>query len=66
MKAIFPEKLVQDQILTWSNEGDTILDPFMGSGTTAKICILNNRGYIGFEISKEYCEICEERLKPLK
>ena len=64
--AIFPEKLVQDQILTWSNEGDTILDPFMGSGTTAKICILNNRCYVGYEISKEYCEICEERLKPLK
>lgn len=61
--AIFPEKLVHDQIITWSNENDIILDPFMGSGTTAKTAKLNNRKYIGFEISKEYCDICEERLK---
>lgn len=61
--AIFPEKLVQDHILSWSNEGDTVLDCFMGSGTTAKMAILNNRNYIGFEISKEYCDIAEERIK---
>ena len=61
--AVFPEQLAQDHILTWSNEGDIVLDPFMGSGTTAKMAILNNRNYIGFEISKEYCEIAEKRLK---
>lgn len=61
--AIFPEKLAEDHILSWSNEGDIILDPFMGNGTTAKMCILNNRNYIGFEVSKEYCGISEERLK---
>jgi len=61
--AIFPEKLVYDQILTWSNENDIIYDPFMGSGTTAKIAHLLNRKWFGSEISKEYCKIAEERLK---
>ena len=60
--AIFPEKLAKDHILSWSNEGDVVLDPFIGSGTTAKMAILNNRKYIGFEISKEYCEIAEQRI----
>jgi len=60
--AIFPEQLAEDHILTWSNERDIVLDPFMGSGTTAKMALLNNRNYIGFEISKEYCEIANERI----
>ena len=60
--AIFPEQLAQDHILSWSNEGDIVLDCFMGSGTTAKMSILNNRNYIGFEISKEYYEIANERI----
>jgi len=64
--AIFPEKLAQDHILSWSNEGDIVYDPFMGSGTTAKMAILNNRNYIGSEISKEYCNIAEERLNLIK
>ncbi len=61
--AIFPEKLALDQIKTWSNEGDLIYDPFMGSGTTAKIAHLLNRKWIGSEISSEYAEIANERLK---
>lgn len=60
--AVFPEKLAEDHILSWSKENDVVLDPFMGSGTTAKMSILNNRNYIGFEISKEYCDMAEERL----
>lgn len=64
--AIFPEQLAQDHILSWSNEGDIVLDCFMGSGTTAKMAKLNNRNYIGFEISKEYCEIAYERIAELK
>lgn len=60
--AIFPEKLAHDHILSWSNEGDIVYDPFMGSGTTAKMAFLNNRRYIGSEISKEYCEIAEKRI----
>jgi len=61
--AIFPERLVYDQIITWSNENDIIYDPFMGSGTTAKIAHLLNRRWLGSEISKEYCEIAAERLR---
>lgn len=61
--AIFPEKLVADQIKTWTNENDIIYDPFMGSGTTAKIAYLLNRKWIGSEISKEYTNIANERLR---
>lgn len=60
--AIFPEQLAHDHIISWSNEGDVVMDIFMGSGTTAKMCKLTNRNYIGFEISEEYCQIAEERL----
>ena len=61
--APFPEKLASDHIISWSNENDLIFDPFMGSGTVAKMALLNNRNYIGSEISKKYCEIIKERLK---
>jgi site-specific DNA-methyltransferase (adenine-specific) len=60
--AIFPEKLATDHILSWSNEGDLIYDCFMGSGTTAKMAISNNRNYIGSEMSSEYCDIIKQRL----
>jgi DNA modification methylase len=61
--AIFPEKLAEDHILSWSKEGDIILDPFFGSGTTGKMAKKNNRNYIGFELSQEYCNIAVERLR---
>lgn len=64
--AVFPEQLANDHIITWSNEGDVVLDPFMGSGTTAKMAILNNRKFIGFEISNEYCDIANERIYQYK
>lgn len=60
--AVFPERLAADHIISWSNPGDVVLDPFMGSGTTAKMALLNGRHYIGFEISAEYCEIAERRI----
>ena len=60
--AVFPEQLAHDHIISWSNEGDVVMDIFMGSGTTAKMCKLTNRNYIGFEISEEYCQIAKERL----
>lgn len=63
--AVFPEQLANDHIVSWSNEGDLVYDPFMGSGTTAKMAILNNRNWLGSETSKEYCDIIEERVKPL-
>lgn len=60
--AVFPELLAQDHILSWSVEGDLVLDPFMGSGTTAKMAKLNKRNYIGFEKNTEYYEKSLERV----
>ena len=61
--AIFPEKLVEDNISSWSNEGDLVLDCFMGSGTTGKMCRFLNRDFIGIEISKEYFNIAKDRIE---
>jgi len=61
--AIFPEKLVQDHITSWSNPGDVVFDPMCGSGTTCKMAKLNKRDFIGIDISSEYCKIAEERLR---
>jgi len=61
--AIFPEKLVQDHITSWTNPGDVVFDPMCGSGTTCKIAKLNKRDFIGIDISSEYCEIAKNRLK---
>jgi len=60
--APFPEQLANDHIISWSNEGDLVYDPFMGSGTTAKMAIINKRNWIGSEISEEYCKIIERRI----
>jgi len=60
--AIFPEELARDHILSWSNEGDIVLDPFSGSGTTAKMAKHNGRRFIGIEVNPEYVEISEKRL----
>ena len=64
--APFPEKLANDHIISWSNKGDLILDPFMGSGTTAKMALKNERNFIGFEISPEYCNIANRRIEGWK
>lgn len=61
--AIFPEKLVTDHILSWTNEGDIVFDPMSGSGTTCKMAKLHGRKYLGIEISKEYCELANKRIK---
>lgn len=60
--AIFPEELVRDHILSWSDPGDIVLDIFGGSGTTVKIANLLQRKGVMFEISKEYCEIARNRV----
>lgn len=62
--AIFPEQLAADHIYSWSNKGDVVYDPFMGSGTTAKMAHLQGRNWIGSEISQEYCNIAEKRIAP--
>ena len=60
--AVFPEKLAHDHIISWSNEGDTVLDCFMGSGTTGKMAKQLNRNFIGIEISQEYLDIAKQRI----
>lgn len=62
--ASFPEQLANDHIISWSNEGDVIYDPFAGSGTTGKMALLNKRKCIMSEISAEYCELSKQRLLP--
>ncbi|MEG2079909.1 DNA-methyltransferase [Chryseobacterium sp.] len=59
--APFPEKLVNDHIISWSNVGDVVFDPFVGSGTTSKMAKLNGRNYIGCDCSQEYIDIANER-----
>jgi len=61
--AIFPEALAADHIRSWSNEGDTVYDCFLGSGTTAKMAINLKRHFIGSEISSEYYDIALNRIK---
>lgn len=61
--APMPEQLALDHIKTWSNEGDIVLDPFMGSGTTGKMAVLANREFIGIEISPEYCDMARKRIE---
>lgn len=63
--APFPEALAVDHVLSWSAEGDVVYDPFMGSGTTAKACVLSGRSWVGSEISSEYVEIALKRLKDI-
>ena len=60
--AQFPEALVRDHIISWSNPGDVVLDPFMGSGTTGKVAIEMGRGFYGFELDQEYFSIARERI----
>ena len=60
--AVFPYKLAQDHIKSWSNEGDTVLDPFMGSGTTGVACKNLNRGFIGIEMDETYFNIAKARI----
>ncbi|GHT21254.1 hypothetical protein FACS189419_01860 [Planctomycetales bacterium] len=60
--AVFPEKLAEDHILSWTNAGDIVFDPMCGSGTVCKMAYLNGRQYLGCDISAEYVEIANERL----
>ena len=58
-----PVELFEYLIKTYTNEGETVLDNCMGSGTTAIACINTGRNFIGFEINKHYCEIANERIR---
>lgn len=61
--APFPEALARDHILSWSNPGDAVCDPMMGSGTTGKMAVLEGRRFIGIEIDRGYYEIAEKRIR---
>jgi len=64
--APFPEKLAHDHIISWSKEGDTVLDCFMGSGTTGKMAKQLGRNFIGIDLDAEYCKIAEARINNIK
>jgi len=61
--AAFPEQLASDHIISWSNEGDTVLDPFMGSGTTGKMALELGRNFIGVEKVEKYFDIAKKRIE---
>ena len=58
-----PVALLEYLIRTYSNEGETVLDFTMGSGSTGVACINTNRNFIGFELDKHYCDIANERVQ---
>lgn len=60
--AVFPEALARDHILSWSSAGDTVLDPFLGSGTTGVACINTGRTFIGIERDEGYFKIAQDRI----
>jgi site-specific DNA-methyltransferase (adenine-specific) len=60
--AAFPTKLIEPMILAGSNEGDTVLDIFSGTGTTGVVALRNNRNYTGIELNESYIEISRRRL----
>lgn len=61
--AMFPEQLAHDHIISWSNEGDTVLDCFLGSGTTGKMAKQLNRNFIGIELDESYFNIAKKRIE---
>lgn len=60
--AIFPESLVRDHVLSWSNKNDLVFDPFMGSGTTGKVSIEEERSFLGVELIENYFSIAQKRI----
>ena len=64
--AVFPEKLAEDHILSWSKKNDVVLDPMCGSGTTCKMAAMHGRRYVGIDISKSYIKIARRRIKNMQ
>lgn len=65
-KAAFPEEIPEYIIENFTKEDDTVLDPFMGIGTTAVVCKRYKRNYIGFEIDQKFCEVARKRIEGVK
>lgn len=64
--APFPCELVRDHIRSWTSQGDIVLDPMSGSGTTARVAAEMGRKYIGIDVSHEYCKIARARVKQIE
>lgn len=64
--AVFPEKLAADHILSWSKEGDVVLDPMCGSGTTLKMAVMHRRDYIGIDVAEKYAALSRRRVEDVK
>jgi DNA modification methylase len=64
--AVFPPDLIEPCVLAGSAEGDTVLDPFLGSGTTAEVALKHRREFIGIELNPEYVELAEKRLREVE
>lgn len=60
--AIFPEELALKHVISWTKKGELVYDPFMGSGTTAKVAIQMERNWVGSELDSNYCDVCNRRL----
>ena len=60
--AVFPMQLASDHVLSWTNESDTVCDPFTGSGTTGVACVNLGRKFIGIEISEDYFNVAKDRI----
>ena len=60
--AVFPERLAEDHILSWSEPGDMVLDPMCGSGTTCKMAAIHKRNWIGIDVSEDYIDIARQRI----
>jgi len=60
--AVYPTALIEPCILAGSREGDTVLDPFSGSGTTGVVALRNGRNYLGCELNPEYAELSRKRI----
>jgi site-specific DNA-methyltransferase (adenine-specific) len=61
--AVMPDEMAKDLITSWSRPGDLVLDPMMGSATTCKMALLNQRHYLGFEIHEPYFDLAERRMR---
>jgi DNA modification methylase len=64
--AVFPDQLAEDQIRTWTNPGDVVLDPFLGSGTSGRLATLLDRKFLGIEISPKYCLLAKENIEAVE
>lgn len=63
--AMFPEKLAEDHVLSWSNHGDLVVDPMCGAGTTLKAAAMHGRRYVGIDISEDYAKLARRRVESI-